>query len=165
MGHPDKVADQISDAVLDAMLSADAHARVACEVMVTTGMVVVAGEVTCDGYVDISQLVRETVIGIGYDAGDLGFDEMTLVSLFKPGKTCGGTLASARGRGKLRKLATATPLRYRTRPHISVISLLTFGVPRVRYSGIRLDRLPRGDGQEEQEERWSAIDDPPGQRA
>ena len=74
MGHPDKVADQISDAVLDAMLSADAHARVACEVMVTTGMVVVAGEVTCDGYVDISQLVRETVIGIGYDAGNLGFD-------------------------------------------------------------------------------------------
>ncbi len=74
MGHPDKVADQISDAVLDAMLRADPGARVACEVMVTTGMAVVAGEVTCEGYVDISRLVRDTIIEIGYDDGELGFD-------------------------------------------------------------------------------------------
>ena len=74
MGHPDKVADQVSDAVLDAMLSVDPKARVACETMVTTGMVIVAGEVTCGEYVDINQLVRKTVAEIGYDHGDMGFD-------------------------------------------------------------------------------------------
>ena len=74
MGHPDKVADQISDAILDAMLREDPKARVACETMVTTGMAVVAGEVTCDGYVEIPELVRETVRKIGYDHGDKGFD-------------------------------------------------------------------------------------------
>ncbi len=74
MGHPDKVADQVSDAVLDAMLAEDPHSRVACETMITTGMVVVAGEVTCNGYVEIPQLVRETVKNIGYDDGDKGFD-------------------------------------------------------------------------------------------
>ncbi len=74
MGHPDKLADQISDAVLDAMLTVDPDARVACETMVTTGMVVVAGEVTCNGYVDITQIVRDTVVGAGYNDGSLGFD-------------------------------------------------------------------------------------------
>ncbi len=74
MGHPDKVADQISDAILDAMLAVDPGSRVACETLVTTGMVVVAGEVTCEGYVDIAKTARDTVTGIGYDRGDLGFD-------------------------------------------------------------------------------------------
>ncbi|MHC4082441.1 MAG: methionine adenosyltransferase [Planctomycetota bacterium] len=74
MGHPDKVADQISDAILDAMLSVDPKARVACETLVTTGMVVVAGEVTCKGYVDISEIVRNLIVEIGYDSGKLGFD-------------------------------------------------------------------------------------------
>ncbi|MEE8155410.1 MAG: methionine adenosyltransferase [Phycisphaerales bacterium] len=74
MGHPDKIADQVSDAVLDAMLAVDPKARVACETMVTTGMVVVAGEVTCDGYVDINRVVRKTVTEIGYDNGEMGFD-------------------------------------------------------------------------------------------
>ena len=74
MGHPDKVADQISDAVLDAMLAEDANARVACETMVTTGMAVIAGEVTCDGYVDINALVRDTIRDIGYVDGRMGFD-------------------------------------------------------------------------------------------
>ena len=74
MGHPDKLADQISDAVLDAMLAVDAGSRVACETMVTTGMVVVAGEVKCEGYVDIAEIVRETVARAGYDHGSLGFD-------------------------------------------------------------------------------------------
>jgi S-adenosylmethionine synthetase len=74
MGHPDKVADQVSDAILDAMLSVDPRARVACETLVTTGMVVVAGEVTCAGYVDISEIVRDLIVEIGYDSGDLGFD-------------------------------------------------------------------------------------------
>ncbi len=74
MGHPDKLADQISDAILDAMLAVDPDARVACETMVTTGMVVVAGEVTCDGYVDIAEIVRDTIEKAGYNDGRLGFD-------------------------------------------------------------------------------------------
>jgi len=74
MGHPDKVSDQISDAVLDAMLAVDPNARVACETMVNTGMAVVAGEITCDGYVDINELVRKTILDIGYDDGRMGFD-------------------------------------------------------------------------------------------
>jgi hypothetical protein len=74
MGHPDKVADQISDAILDAMLTIDPASRVACETMVTTGLVVVAGEVTCKGYVDIANVARKTIEEIGYDRGELGFD-------------------------------------------------------------------------------------------
>ncbi len=74
MGHPDKVSDQISDAILDEMLKVDPNSRVAVETMVTTGLVVVAGEVTCDGYVDIPKVVRETIRRIGYTDATLGFD-------------------------------------------------------------------------------------------
>ena len=74
VGHPDKVADQISDAVLDAMLEQDPMSRVACETMVSTGMVVVAGEVTTKAYVEIPDVVRQTVKEIGYISGDIGFD-------------------------------------------------------------------------------------------
>ena len=74
MGHPDKVSDQISDAILDEMLKVDRNSRVAVETMVTTGLVVVAGEVTCDGYVDIPKVVRETIRRIGYTDATLGFD-------------------------------------------------------------------------------------------
>jgi S-adenosylmethionine synthetase len=73
-GHPDKMCDQISDAVLDAIFEKDPQARVACETMVTTGLVVVAGEITTDCYVDIPKLVRETVREIGYDRAKYGFD-------------------------------------------------------------------------------------------
>lgn len=73
-GHPDKVADQISDAILDAMLEQDKASRVACETMITTGMVVVAGEITTKAYVDIPLVVRKTLRGIGYTGGDSGFD-------------------------------------------------------------------------------------------
>jgi len=86
MGHPDKMADQISDAILDAMLAEDPASRVACETMVTTGMAVIAGEVTCDGYVDIPKIVRNTVRAIGYTDSDIGFDAdscAVLVSLDK----------------------------------------------------------------------------------
>jgi S-adenosylmethionine synthetase len=76
-GHPDKMADQISDAVLDAMLEKDAKARVACETLLTTGLVVVAGEITTDAYVDIPNLVREVVRDIGYTRAKYGFDAMT----------------------------------------------------------------------------------------
>ena len=74
MGHPDKVADQISDAILDAMIAQDPHSRVACETLVTTGLVVVAGEITTEAYVDIPSVVRKTIRDIGYDDPDMGFD-------------------------------------------------------------------------------------------
>ena len=78
-GHPDKICDQISDAILDAMLAQDKDARVAVETMVTTGSVHVAGEVSTTGYVEIPSIVRETVLGIGYNSSKIGFD----------GKSCG----------------------------------------------------------------------------
>src|SRR5579871_3344703 len=73
-GHPDKVADQISDAVLDAILAADPRGRVACETLVKTGVVIVAGEITTSAWVDVEALVRKTVLDIGYDHSDMGFD-------------------------------------------------------------------------------------------
>lgn len=73
-GHPDKVADQISDAILDAILAQDPAARVACETMVTTGMAVIAGEITTTAYADIPAIVRETIREIGYTSSDMGFD-------------------------------------------------------------------------------------------
>src|SRR3954464_1579 len=79
-GHPDKVADQISDAVLDAVLAGDRGGRVACETLITTGLVVVAGEITTEVYVDIPSIVRRKVREIGYDRAKYGFDA----------ETCGG---------------------------------------------------------------------------
>jgi S-adenosylmethionine synthetase len=76
-GHPDKIADQISDAVLDAALGNDANSRVACETLITTGLVVVAGEMTTDTYIDIRALVRETIKNIGYTRAKYGFDAET----------------------------------------------------------------------------------------
>ena len=73
-GHPDKIADQISDAVLDAMLDQDKTSRVACETMVTTGLAVVAGEITTKAYVEIPKLVRSVIKDIGYDDAAYGFD-------------------------------------------------------------------------------------------
>ena len=73
-GHPDKIADQISDAILDTLLAADPNARVACETIVTTGLVVVFGEITTSAYVNIQQIVRDTVTEIGYTRGKFGFD-------------------------------------------------------------------------------------------
>ena len=73
-GHPDKVADQISDAILDAILAEDKVARVACETLVKTGVVIVAGEVTTKAWVDIESLVRQTVLDIGYNSSEMGFD-------------------------------------------------------------------------------------------
>lgn len=78
-GHPDKICDQISDSILDAILSKDANARVACETTVTTGLVLVAGEITTSTYVDIPKIVRETIQGIGYTRAKYGFDAETLL--------------------------------------------------------------------------------------
>lgn len=82
-GHPDKIADQVSDAILDAMLAQDPKSRVACETLITTGLVVVAGEVTTGANVDINTIVRDTIRNIGYDHSDKGFDA----------NTCGVTVA------------------------------------------------------------------------
>ncbi|MBQ7606668.1 MAG: methionine adenosyltransferase [Desulfovibrionaceae bacterium] len=76
-GHPDKVADQISDAVLDTLLQQDPDAHVACEAMVTTGMAVIAGEITTKGYADLPSVVRETIRDIGYTGSEMGFDWQT----------------------------------------------------------------------------------------
>ena len=73
-GHPDKVADQISDAILDSILLQDPHARVACETMVTTGMAIIAGEITTSAWVDMPDVVRQTIREIGYNSSDMGFD-------------------------------------------------------------------------------------------
>ena len=80
-GHPDKVADQISDAILDSIMGQDRNCRVACETMVTTGMAVVAGEITTDCYVDIPAIVRSTIKGIGYNDSAMGFDWETCAVL------------------------------------------------------------------------------------
>ena len=80
-GHPDKICDQISDAVLDAILKEDKNARVACETSVTTGLVLVAGEITTTTYIDIQKIVRKTVKEIGYDRGKYGFDAANLAVL------------------------------------------------------------------------------------
>jgi S-adenosylmethionine synthetase len=85
-GHPDKVADQISDAVLDAILAQDSKARVACETLVKTGMVVLAGEVTTNAWVDMEALVRKVVCDIGYDNGEIGFDGKSCAVLNAIGK-------------------------------------------------------------------------------
>lgn len=85
-GHPDKVADQVSDAVLDAYLAQDRRARVACETLVKTGMVVLAGEITSNASVDYDQLVRETVREIGYSSSEMGFDWQTCAVLSAIGK-------------------------------------------------------------------------------
>jgi S-adenosylmethionine synthetase len=82
-GHPDKICDQISDGILDAMLTQDKNARVAVETMVTTGLVHVAGEVSTTGWVDIPSIVRDTIVGIGYDSSLKGFD----------GRSCGVSIS------------------------------------------------------------------------
>src|SRR5499425_3882948 len=76
-GHPDKIADQISDAVLDEVMRQDPQGRVACETLVTTGLAVVAGEITTTAHIDYDQLVRETIRGVGYDRAKYGYDSDT----------------------------------------------------------------------------------------
>ncbi len=97
-GHPDKIADQVSDSVLDAILTQDAHARVACETLLTTGLCVVAGEITTSAVVDINAIARKTILDIGYDSGTKGFDGRTcavLVSLDKQSPDIAGGVDAA----------------------------------------------------------------------
>lgn len=85
-GHPDKVSDQISDSILDAILTQDPHSRVACETLCTTGLVVVAGEITTNAVVDFNQVVRHTIKHIGYDSSEIGFDYNTCAVMVSLGK-------------------------------------------------------------------------------
>ncbi len=85
-GHPDKIADQISDAVLDAILKQDKNARVACETMIKTGVVLVAGEITTSAWVDLEDIVRKVITDIGYNSSDVGFDGETCAVLSAIGK-------------------------------------------------------------------------------
>ena len=88
-GHPDKIADQISDAILDAIIDVDPSARVACETMVKTGVAIVAGEITTSAWVDIEEIVRDTVLEIGYDSSEKGFDGASCAVLNAIGKQSG----------------------------------------------------------------------------
>ena len=85
-GHPDKMADQISDAILDAAIAKDRNARVACETLVKTGMVVLAGEITTDANIDYEQVCRDVILDIGYDHSDIGFDGASCAILNALGK-------------------------------------------------------------------------------
>ncbi|MHB1401365.1 MAG: methionine adenosyltransferase [Thiobacillus sp.] len=85
-GHPDKMADQVSDAVLDAILTQDKHARVACETLLTTGLCVIAGEITTSAVIDYNQIARQTIKRIGYDSSEVGFDYNTCSVLVTVGK-------------------------------------------------------------------------------
>jgi S-adenosylmethionine synthetase len=88
-GHPDKIADQISDAVLDAIIAQDKNARVACETVVKTGMVFIAGEVTTSCYVDTEQLARKVIADIGYTSSEMGFDAHSCAVITAIGKQSG----------------------------------------------------------------------------
>ena len=114
-GHPDKMADQVSDAVLDAILTEDPNGRVACETLLTTGLCVVAGEITTNAYVDIPKLAREVINGIGYDNALYGFD----------GNTCGVIVSIDEQSGDIAQgvdmptVATASPSSSTTSPSFS----------------------------------------------
>ena len=88
-GHPDKIADQISDAILDTLLTQDKGARVACETLIKTGMVVLAGEVSTSGWADLDELVRSVIVDIGYTSSDVGFDGETCAVMSCIGKQSG----------------------------------------------------------------------------
>ncbi|NIU86454.1 MAG: methionine adenosyltransferase, partial [Nitrosopumilaceae archaeon] len=103
-GHPDKMADGISDAILDAMLAQDLHSRVACETLITTGLTVVAGEITSNATVDIQGIVRSKIAEIGYTDSDMGYDANTcgvLVALDKqsPDISMGVTAGEKKAQG------------------------------------------------------------------
>ncbi|RLB43941.1 MAG: methionine adenosyltransferase [Deltaproteobacteria bacterium] len=98
-GHPDKIADQISDHILDKILEQDRHARVACETLVTTGMAIIAGEITTDAYVDMPDVVRETIKDIGYNNSSMGFDWQTCAVLTSIDKQSPDIAIGVNGRG------------------------------------------------------------------
>ena len=109
-GHPDKVADQISDAILDAIMAQDKHGRVACETLVTTGLAFIAGEITTSAYVEMPEIVRETIRDIGYNSSKMGFDWETCAVITSIDRPVAGhrPWASTRATGSTRSRAPAT---------------------------------------------------------
>ena len=122
-GHPDKIADQISDAVLDAILTEDKGARVACETLIKTGMVVIAGEVTTAAWVDLERIARDTIENIGYTSSDVGFD------------------------GEQEILRSATAIFRENWDPKRFIRLLGVGVSNLEAPAVRQLRLPLDSGQ------------------
>lgn len=98
-GHPDKMADQVSDAILDAILSQDKNARVACETLVKSGMILLAGEISTEAWVDMEQIARDTILEIGYNSPDLGFDGESCAVLTAIGKQSPDIAQGVDGRG------------------------------------------------------------------
>ncbi len=114
-GHPDKVCDQISDGILDAILTQDPVARVAVETMVTTGLVHVAGEVTTEAYVEIPQVVRETLHRIGYTSSEIGFDSHSCGVSVSIGQQSADIAAGVDKAWEVRQTTSASTTRSRPR--------------------------------------------------
>ena len=113
-GHPDKICDAVSDAILDALIEQDPMSRVACETAITTGLVLVMGEITSKGYVDIQKIVRDTIREIGYTRGKYGFDADTcgvITAIDEQSADIALGVDKALGRRRRRRRGSGNPVR------------------------------------------------------